>query len=319
MTKDLFIALTILLFTAGSVSAKTTADLSLTGIGARPLGMGKAFTAISGGSNTMSFNPAGIGFVSAFEITTMQTKILNTSDYKMYGGVLATNIGNFGINYVNVLSPAGYVTTDRNSLATAQSMAYTGSTFIFSFGQNMSRLMKISPNMGNLAIGANIKIVRNFMSGITNGNGTGVDGDLGLLLMTPNNFNFGVSLQNYMRGNIAWESGTKDKLPSIFRAGISYKINKPNILFAMDAENYAEDNKPMLLHTGVEWHTSDYLVIRFGIDQCAINTINTINNMTYGVGLKLFGVTFDYAFRENGQQADASAHYLSLSFSPEKP
>lgn len=318
MIKNLTLVIIFFLL-IGAAHSKTTTDLTQAGVGARPLGMGKAFAAIPGGSNTICFNPAGIGFVSTIEISMMQTKIVNTADYKMYGGVVATSVGNFGINYISVLSPAGYVTTDKNSMAAAPQMAYTGSTYLLSYARNLNQIMKVGSTMGNLAFGMNIKIVRNYISGITNGNGTGMDGDIGILMLTPNNYTYGVTLQNFLRGNIAWDSGTKDKLPSILRLGVSTKLKKPNILFALDAENYGEDSHPLVLHTGVEWAATENLAIRFGVDQSAISSTNTVNCITFGVGLKYSGVTIDYAYRQDGQITDMSSHYISLSFIPTSP
>ena len=83
--------------------------------------MGKAFTGVAEGANAVSFNPAGIAFVQTFEVTTMQTKILNVVDYKMYGGVYATDYGNIGVNYLSVYTPAGY---DRVLTALSKSTAF---------------------------------------------------------------------------------------------------------------------------------------------------------------------------------------------------
>ncbi len=318
MTRKILIPI-IFFLTASIAYATTVVDLYQSGVGARALGMGKAFTSVDGGANAVSFNPASIAFVQTLEVTTTQTKILNVVDYKMYGGVYATNYGNFGLNYISVYTPAGYVTTsDRNSLVNASTMAYSGSTIMLSAARDMNKLMHMGSNMGHLAVGLNIKMIKNYMSGITNGNASGLDSDVGFLLLSPNNlFNFGVCFQNILRGDIAWDSGNKDKLPPTLRLGMSYKLLSPNILFAMDAENAAIDSRPTLLHTGVEWHANDSLSLRFGVDQSALDTSNVTNNVTYGVGFKLAGMMFDYAYRIDKLQAEASTSYLSLSFSPE--
>ena len=97
MIKKISIILIFYLFLTSVSFAGYTADISQSGVGARPIAMGKAFVGIADGSNAIAFNPAGIGFTPHFEITSMQTKLLNVVDYKMLAGVMATRFGNIGL------------------------------------------------------------------------------------------------------------------------------------------------------------------------------------------------------------------------------
>ena len=49
------------------------------GVGARPLGMGGAFTAMADDADSPSWNPGGLGFVDKAEITTMLATLIRQS------------------------------------------------------------------------------------------------------------------------------------------------------------------------------------------------------------------------------------------------
>lgn len=317
MNSRIFCVLAITLLLILPANAESIADLVQAGVGARPLGMGRAFTGVEGGVNSICFNPAGISRTATFEITTMQTKIVNVVDYKMYGGVYSTKYGTFGLAYLLAATPAGYLTTDRASMNGAPTINYSATTLILSYGQVMTRLINTRGSIGNLALGGNLKLTRNSMSGVTNGNGSGIDMDLGAHMIASPDLNFGATLQNCLRGKVGWDTGKSDALPVILKVGATYKPKKANVLLSLDCDAYSSDKRPYLLHLGGEWAVNDTLIIRGGLDQAAVTTTEKVISLSYGIGLKFLGAVFDYAYRSDAVQKEASAHYISLSYSPE--
>lgn len=317
MNNRAFCFLVILILLTLPANAESIADLVQAGVGARPLGMGRAFTGVEGGVNSICFNPASISRTPTFEITTMQTKIVNIVDYKMYGGVYSTKYGTFGLAYLLAATPAGYLTTDRASMNGAQVINYSATTLILSYGQVMTRLISTRGGIGNLALGGNLKLTRNSMSGVTNGNGSGIDMDLGAHMIASPDFNFGATLQNMLRGRVGWDTGKADTLPVILKLGATYKPKKANVLLSLDCDAYSSDKRPYLLHLGGEWTVNNSLIIRGGLDQAAVTKTEKVLSLSYGIGLKFFGAVFDYAYRNDALQNEASAHYVSLSYSPE--
>ncbi|MBI5701452.1 type IX secretion system membrane protein PorP/SprF [Candidatus Saganbacteria bacterium] len=317
MTNKLLISICLLAIFPKICLAGLSTDILNSSVGARPLAMGNSFTAIFGDSNSIAFNPAGISQTKTFEATTMQTKALNTVDYKLYGGTIAAMNGFFGLNYISALSPAGFGTTDKASMASASPISYSSSMFILTAAQNMNKIMKVSPAMGNLSIGLNVKYMRNFLGGVVDGNGSGIDCDFGLILAGPKDFNFGLSFQNFLRGNISWGSSNADKLPAALRLGGSYKLIGSSILIAADSESSLSEQKPLLLHFGTEWKVAQNLSFRAGVSQKAIGQSNIANNYTFGLGLKASGFSFDYAYMADAFQSELTSQYISISFSPE--
>ncbi|OGC13769.1 hypothetical protein A3J90_01510 [candidate division WOR-1 bacterium RIFOXYC2_FULL_37_10] len=313
MIKKISIILIFYLFLTSVSFAGYTADISQSGVGARPIAMGKAFVGIADGSNAIAFNPAGIGFTPHFEITSMQTKLLNVVDYKMLAGVMATRFGNIGLNYVSAITPAGYETTDQASTSSAIPINYESSMMILSYAMNMRNLIRAS-NIGQLAFGANVKLINNSLNSTNGGSGSGVDADIGMLLTTPINFNFGISAQNILGGNINWESGNVDNFPALVRFGGSYNWKKFNTLITCDGVLPLEDNHPLMMHAGIEWTPIEYFALRAGLDQDALGTNEVVQNFTYGAGFNIKGFSFDYAYKQKGIYSDISSHYLSISY-----
>ncbi|OGC06848.1 hypothetical protein A2526_05425 [candidate division WOR-1 bacterium RIFOXYD2_FULL_36_8] len=316
MIKNLAIILiSFLLLVSPVLGESYTVDISQTGVGARPIALGKAFVGVPDGSNAIAFNPASIAFTPHFEITSMQTKLLDTVEYKMFGSVVSTKIGNIGFNYVSAVSPAGYETTDQSSLSNATPINYESSMMILSYAMNMRNLIQAS-NIGYLSFGVNAKIINNKLNSSNGGSGSGIDADIGMLLITPKDFNFGICAQNMLGGEINWDSGNKDIFPALIRFGGSYNWKRAKTLITCDGVIPLEENHPLTIHAGVEWTPIEYFSLRAGLDQDALGTNEVIHNFTYGVGLNYKGLTFDYAYKQKGVYSDISTHYISLSYMP---
>jgi hypothetical protein len=74
----------------------------------------------------------------------------------------------------------------------------------------------------------------------------------------------------------------------------------------------------MVAHGGVEWQVIPLLSLRAGIDQKAASiaedTTGTSTNYLLGIGLKLDGFRFDYAYRQDPNFAELSTHYFSICY-----
>ena len=84
-------------------------------------------------------------------------------------------------------------------------------------------------------------------------------------------------------------------------------LTSAGIDFAMNAE------RPALLHGGFEYNPIDFLSIRGGIDQDPLNLGDSVSNFTAGIGIKVAGVSFDYAYKQDNQIESNARHYFSLS------
>ncbi len=292
--------------------AKSAFDLSTAGIGARPMGMGSAYVAIADDASAIAINPAGLGLQKTWGATSMSTKLMERVDYKMIGGVLPTKFGTIGFNYLSATTPAGYLTTtDPSSLTGARQITYGSTVMMLSYGRNLSEIIKSNDRMGNLSVGANLKSISNKFDGF-DGSGNGMSLDLGLLFKPNANFSGGIAIQN-IGGSMSWKNGANETMPMLTKVGGAYNFNKGTA--ALDVEF----GPATLVHGGLEYRLVDMLSLRAGIDQAQISASETVNNFTTGVGIKVGGVSFDYAYRQDNGLANNSTSYFSISFQPPVP
>ena len=309
------LSVTIFLLMAASYSfASDAADIGRNLSSAKAIGMGNSFVAVDRGVDSMSYNPAGISFIPSYEVMFMQTKILNTIDYRNFSGVLNTQAGVFGISVLQETTPAGYLTTDQGSMTNATPISYTSQFINISLGFSGNRLIKGS-NMGQLGFGLTLKVIRNDFSG-GNGNSTGVEGDAGILLMTPKGFGVGASIQNFMGSGQKSGSGFVDTLEQTVRYGISYKIPKLPVLISIAGENFTSGHYPQLITSGIEATPIKYLSLRAGLSQDPLSDSEVIPYITYGVGVNYGGISFDYAYKQRIEQSDIASQLFSISIKP---
>src|SRR3989339_1554438 len=95
--KKIIVILTFQLFnfSTGLALEQAGQDIAVlkAGVGARPLGMGGAFTAIADDADSPSWNPGGLGFVDKAEITTSQTRLSTDADHYYVSYVNPTEWG----------------------------------------------------------------------------------------------------------------------------------------------------------------------------------------------------------------------------------
>jgi len=316
--KKLLLALLLLFLLThgftGVVFAKATLDLTQAGVGARPTGMGRAYVAVANDSNAVFLNPAGIASAKSWGLTSMSTKLMNRVDYKLLGGIYPTQYGVFGLGYIGANTPAGYYTTDKDSLTGAVPISYGSSLFVLSYAKKLS-----IAGSSNAAIGANLKVINNGFSGV-NASGTGFDLDLGIVATPRKGLTVGAVVQNFlpadMGASVNWNSNTKEGIPSLFKVGASYYL-KPNLLLAGDVDFSATSSRPVTIHTGVEWKPLPLLALRAGLDQNPAGK-DTVTDFSIGVGLNVKGFQFDYAYKNNSLVEKSNAHYFSLSIAADQ-
>ncbi|HVN67813.1 MAG TPA: hypothetical protein VMT55_05520 [Candidatus Sulfotelmatobacter sp.] len=308
----LFSVACVLLSAFCPVEAKTGFDLAVVGSGARPMGMGGAFTAVADDLNALFSNPAGLGQQKNWGMTSMSTQMMDRVDYKMVGGIYPTDFGTFGVGYIAALTPAGFATTDKNSLAGASAtpLSYGTSQFSLSYGLNLGDLVRISGVSPDMALGATYRATSSVFGGV-DGSGSGRGLDVGLIFWPLPNLSGGLTLQN-IGGGVDWNNGSKEELPLVTKVGGAYDLGRARL--ALDVENSAGVS---LLHGGAEYRPTANIALRAGVEQAPAGAGASAVDLTAGVGFKFAGFSFDYAYRQDGGLADNSNHYFSLSFQPE--
>jgi len=261
--------------------------------GARPLGMGEAFTGLADDASAMFFNPGGLSQVNYPEVLSMYNNWLADTNqqvlaiaYPIKNGTLA-----FGYSALNSGSIQGY---DQNGAATS---AFTTS----SSSLNVSYGKKVNESLG-LGIGA--KLISERLE--NNQAGTWAL-DAGALYRFNPQVTLGASVLNF--GSAAKFIAENTALPTSYRLGINYnsKFLKEDLNLASDIVSYAESTK---INFGMEYTIRNLLVVRAGSQAGALRA---------GLGILANVFSFDYAYLSNPDLGATHQFSINVLFgAPEK-
>lgn len=342
--KRVFLLFLLLFFLTQAVSADTKVanDPTRIGVGARLLGMGKAYVGLADDMSSIFLNPSGLSNLDNWQATSMSGKFINEVNYLCLSGAYpSVKYGNFSIGYVG--SDIGFTgpaaTTEVvdgvrivPSSTEGVSYSYKNSVLLFGWGVPLKDLniKYLEP----LAVGTTLKVFSQGLSGpgISGGSANGYEMDLGAQYKYSSAWRIGGVIQNALPttlgGKIVWASGNEESLPSVFKLGTSLKVWGEGGLYQF--RDYAlnlnldydftplRSYLPSLWHVGAEWSPLDVLDIRLGIDQDIVGkgggVLEVANNITYGIGLFASGWRFDYAYHQYYAIPENDTHYFSLSY-----
>ncbi len=299
------------LYPAGSYGVIYYDDPISVGIGARPLGMGRAFVAVADDMNAMFLNPAGLGSLKSWAISTMSSNFLNEYQYTMVCGATPTPAGVFGVGYVGSrsggIAVSGGGTTD-----------FYNQAFVLSYGRDIGEGRSSTGDEPDLYGGATLKYYSKGFTGDVNAAGTGYNIDLGLKYVPEKWISYGLNLQNAVSGSRLYGYEPPETIPSIVKIGVSFYWLEHDARFALDQDMFLSGpDTPWPMHIGVEWRIHPSLRLRAGYDQEASGaeggTLTT--NMTFGLGFEYSGIMADLAFMQNYEQSSFASNIFSLTFS----
>lgn len=282
----------------------TESNLSM-GFGARALGLGSAFTALSNDPSAVFWNPSGLEYVYRQSVTFFHTTLFEGASYDFLSYALPTlNLGTFGVG-LGRIGIGGIKQTDiqKNDLGT------------FSWDEYQAFFAYAKKLPWNLSSGLTVRVIRRawnnlFEEGDLTDYGVGLDFGL---MYKPAMFN-NVLLKDWSIGFMARnlfkpqlkEGNNIDELPLSVRLGFMRPVyfgegNKLNILFDLDHSS----RRDMRFHIGTEYLFRSLGSLRLGLNG---------NRPTFGAGLRYSMFEIDYAFG-NTAYSDVfpAMHRFSLS------
>lgn len=320
-------------------------DISDIGVGARPLGLGKAYVGLADDASAIFVNPAGLSQNDRLNLISMSGAMLSDVNYVMVGGSEISPFGKIGIGYINASVGGIPLTTITGSGSMAVVTQYgvsdfNSSLFIFSYGSRLSRFLK--GRADNVGMGASLKIFSQGFSGgavppsggsnpLNDAIGSGMDADLGLIWDVRSWATVGLTLQNFLPesfgGKFVWQKNqVVEGIPMVVKAGTHLGILGNTALrqagdqkldMMIDYENNSSQGRPATWHLGAEWFPLNTFAIRLGLDQKpkADETGTGVdNNLSAGIGICLAGFTFDYAYHQFGELKENATHFFSIGF-----
>jgi len=318
-------------------------DLSEIGVGARPLGMGKAYFAVADDASAIFTNPAGLGLSDRLNYTSMSGVMLNDANYLMLGISDSFLIGKFGLGYVSAGVGSIPLTRLVGSGPTLEVQRYdqtdySSSMILFSYGTKLSRILRNNAGSG-ISLGATLKYFFQGFSGggdaMKDANGYGMDMDLGLLWDVNKWTTAGLTFQNIlpinMGGKFVWKERSGhpevvEGIPMVTHLAGRFtllgpsglqQLNDQKLDMSLEYEKSNSQNWPAVYHVGFEYWPLQMLAIRTGIDQKPKATeagTGVDSNYTFGVGTIWEGFTFDYAYHQFGELSENTSHFFSFGY-----
>lgn len=297
----LFIAAVVLLGFATAVFAGgTTASFLKLGSGARTIGLGDAFTAVSGDISSISYNPAGLANIKKNEMGFTRSELVDGVNYNSlcYSKPAVNGVFGLGINYLSQSSIEGRganreVTGKFGASDTAINLAYG---------------RKLSARSG---LGLNLKYIT---SRISDEYASGWAIDVGWQYKALiKGLSIGLAMQNLGPKMKFMDEGSA--LPLTARAGMGYMV-LDNILLSFDVNRQVNDKKTVFSF-GSEYALFSSLFIRAGYLKNAVSggSILAANDgFKAGFGFKLSSFNLDYAVTPFGDIGRAHTVSLGVGF-----
>jgi len=294
------------------------ADFEDLGVGARPIGMGNAYTALADDVNAIYYNPAGLAQLDECQFT---------SGYgKLYWGLDdGSNLGSGFIGYAHPLYHWG--TLGAGWLNLGLQGLYQENSFIFSYGNSLRKRLLAGCNLKllykkygktpyteNALIdgGPGLSGERDpvFSEGYSR---TGFSSDLGLLYRFNREYSLGLALIDINQPHMDLKDN-KSRVPIGVRSGFLY--NSDFLTFALDT---TFRNGDVNVYSGVEkWFLKRTFGARAGLGVGS----RSFSNLALGASYSKYLFQLDYAFIYplSGIRDTYGSHRISLTlrFAPEK-
>ena len=271
------------------------------GVGARPLGMGGAFTAIADNSDAPYWNPAGLSQMKHSEISAMQTKLSTDADHYYVSYVTPFLSGGLGISWIQIgmgsITQTG--TTDAyNDVENLGIFSYFSNAYMLAYGQNIT---------DNLSFGITAKYLTSDMPGLVSIEGASAYGysiTPGLLYKPTNDLSIGFKVDELVNSQ-KWGTDTEEKAPSKYRLGVAYSllVARYPLLLSADISQINQAGYASAASAGAEL-TMGSLAFRLG---------SSDSTLTAGAGLGSEHVRIDYAYVTQANLSQDNVHRVSLT------
>ncbi|MFH1540747.1 MAG: type IX secretion system membrane protein PorP/SprF [Elusimicrobiota bacterium] len=289
-------------------------------IGARPQGLGGAFTAIADDVNALFYNPAGISNLKKSEITSSYGRLfIGLDDNSAVGSSFigyarpTLKYGTSGISLYNL------------SLSNLYSETTIGLSHAYQFDEYLSAGITVKNLSKKFGSDPYIEYAVNQTGDETRLEKEGIAGDpvfdktkkssvitadMGLLYSYSKNISLGVSVKNITQPNIGLTS--KDKISAVYRSGVCYKTND----YLLSFEMMNKDTDINILTGAEKWFPQKNITVRSGL----LLGSRRLRTISCGFSYKFDNLSFDYAFlwSLSGIKDTIGVHKIALNIKFEK-
>ncbi|MFC1554630.1 tetratricopeptide repeat protein [candidate division KSB1 bacterium] len=261
--------------------------------GARPLGMGGAFSAVANDANSIYWNPAGLVFLQRQEITSMLSDLYGLGLSNNYLGYVMPAGDNhaFGVDWM-------HLGMDDNELG------YRQDNFNLAYSLKLPWL--------NASLGSKVKMLDMdiTLDGTSYGKSNGFGFDFGLLVNPFNNLRLAFVGQDVGGTSVTYDNDiTEEILPQKFRFGAAYNLYE-DLLLAVDIDDR--------VHFGAEYWLFGTFALRGGLQKDLKKINNYDRSFIYSAGFsaRYRFIQIDYALEDDPDLPVTQRFGLSFYYNP---
>jgi hypothetical protein len=275
---------------------------------ARGIAMGGAMTAVTNDSSSIYWNPAGLAAVPRLSTSFMHSQYVADITYEAASYAQRVNdaaVVGAGVRYLN----GGSVPqTNINAVNTG---SFTPYSYVAEVGWGQS-IYDLSDSEMDVAMGVAARAIRSSL-GAAAANGYGADlGIQSRFYASAMTYDVGLAIQNLGSGQKFDQ--VRDTLPTRVRFGAAVRPFKP---LTLSVEAIAPINDSPSGAFGVEYavevERGVKAAARAGLNTLTYQSLGAASILSFGVGLTLTNLSFDYAFVPMGVLGTAT-HRVSVSF-----
>jgi fibronectin type 3 domain-containing protein len=296
-----------------ALGAGTSAsDFDNIAVGARPAGMGNAFSAAADDSNAPFWNPAGLALVSKGEANFMHMLDIADINYDTFSVVLpSSRLDGWGLSGAYLWQPPFDSTQNSFGITPASTAAGTGSDLALaaSYARNFGNFRTSDFKISNISAGVTLRYISRQLQGY---NSSTFNLDFGGIMEVIDGLRVALVVQN-VGSTVTFIDSADPSVPTAkLGAAWKIKINDANSLMAdfdlshpVDLSN--ADYSAWYDNLGLEYWLLDSLALRGGYQFGY-----SVQGLTAGAGFKWHEIGLDYAFVPYA--ALGNTHRISLTY-----
>lgn len=274
---------------------------------ARGIAMGGANVASTNDSSSIYWNPAGLAQIPRFSASFMHAQYLAGVTYNAASVARRVNDASVIAGGVRYLDIGGIRRTDINGVNNGE---FHPRSYLAEIGWGQA-IYDLSDSEVDVSMGVSVKYIYTDMVEKASGYG----GDFGVHSRFYGNsltYDFALALQNMGIGQRFDQ--VRDSLPTRLRLGGAVRPYKPLLL---TIEAIAPIYDAPYAAAGAEY-TLDVQknvqgALRFGANTMTYESLGMTSILTFGFGVKVSDISFDYALAPSGQLGETT-HRISLSY-----
>lgn len=293
-------------FNSGSIGTAGSEFLNLD-VGPRGIAMGGAYSSVTDDANSMYWNPAGLTRVPRASLSAMHNEYFEGIRLQYLSGARRINdlsVLGAAVRYMDV----GAI--ERTDINGATAGEFRPRNYVFELGWGQS-IVDLTDSERDISLGVTGRYFRSDLVA----QAQGLSGDIGVqahYTEAYRPFHIGFVAQNLGRGQKFDE--VRDTLPFRIRSGVSIQWT-PELLLSFDGVAPISNNPFAALGAeyGLNARNGTKVFLRAGYNsQTLFNGVDGFRGASFGTGIKVLDVSFDYAFVPFGELGNA--HRFAVSW-----